>query len=554
MNQHQQLQPVTQHVPVSMESNTPMPTGGRQQQDGGQPQDSEFMRLLDSLEVRVDLMAQMQHTRNQIQARAKAVEEKEQACAGMQQQQPLAVAPDDALVQLPTNRMGVPNLGAVLDAPRGGTPVLLQPQQYVVASASPTAAVTGTTTTVTAAASAWAQQQRQVEDLTADLVQARAELVSERAARQMGAELREVEGTQGTLEKARLSKENEELWDQLREQREIIGRLTGEVEDLRNHFQSTGSQLGCPGCNMEEMRFRLQEVLGSARANEDEVRRLQAKLRHEQEWRDQATQEWAAERESLQNELRELRAAASSPKRLSGFGAGIALMETARVLPALDLEEQPLTAPFSRQMCGVNVTLSEDGYVATRTRGCRQSVLIGSEPLARQALGYYFEVEIEETVEGWVGGLGVGVTRTSAGQLRRVPDKAWRMPNTFIVGYWGCVFLDGKERRTRWRADTVPAGSRVGILVSGDGSGDLRVFVDGSLAVAVEGALVDHMSPSVELFPVVDVFAATLAVALQPRSTPPLPPWGTGAATLSPPNSPGASLASLPRSYCSSTR
>ncbi|CAE8639984.1 unnamed protein product, partial [Polarella glacialis] len=34
-------------------------------------QDAEFLRLLDSLEVRVDLMAQMQHTRNQIQARAR---------------------------------------------------------------------------------------------------------------------------------------------------------------------------------------------------------------------------------------------------------------------------------------------------------------------------------------------------------------------------------------------------------------------------------------------------------------------------------------------------
>ncbi|CAK0849779.1 unnamed protein product, partial [Prorocentrum cordatum] len=39
------------------------------------PSDGEFMKLLDSLEVRVDLMAQMQHTRNQIQARTRVKDE-----------------------------------------------------------------------------------------------------------------------------------------------------------------------------------------------------------------------------------------------------------------------------------------------------------------------------------------------------------------------------------------------------------------------------------------------------------------------------------------------
>jgi hypothetical protein len=516
-------QPLLQQPRMSMAvENTP---SGPQD---GQPTDTEFMRLLDSLEVRVDLMAQMQHTRNQIQARAKAVEEKEQATTTTgfqpQQQQPTEETPVSPL-HLPTSR--------VLLQPQP------QPQQYIVAA--PTVAGPGVT------AVALSQKQRQVEELSAELQQTRADLMGERVARQKGAELE----AEGSAAKFRLSRENEELWDQLREQRECIGRLSGEVDDLRGQLRSASNQLGC-GCSPEEMRSHLQDVLGSARENEVEVRRLQSRLLQEQEKREKATQEWMAERESLQNELRELKAAASSPKRLSG--SGLACMETTRVLPVLEFEEPPLTAPFSRQMCGVNVTLSEDGYVATRTRGCRQSVLIGSEPLARQALGYYFEVEIRETVEGWVGGLGVGVTRTSAGQLRRVPDKAWRMPNTFIVGYWGCVFLDGKERRTRWRADAVPAGSRVGILVSGDGSGDLRVFVDGTLAVAVEGALMDHMSRGVELYPVVDVFAATLAVAMQPRSTPPPPPWGTGAAMLSPPGSPGASLASVPRSLCSSTR
>ena len=46
---------------------------------------------------------------------------------------------------------------------------------------------------------------------------------------------------------------------------------------------------------------------------------------------------------------------------------------------------------------------------------------------------------------GWVGGLGIGLTQTSSASLRRAPDKAWRMPRTFILGYWGRAFCDGKE-------------------------------------------------------------------------------------------------------------
>jgi len=139
-------------------------------------------------------------------------------------------------------------------------------------------------------------------------------------------------------------------------------------------------------------------------------------------------------------------------------------------------------------------------------------------------------------VDGWVGGLGIGVTRTSPFELVRVPDKAWRLQSTWIVGYWGCIFLNGKEQRTQWRADSLPAGSRVGLLVSGDGSGDLHVFVDGVLAVSVQAAVPNQKGSENALFPVVDVFAATLKVALCPSAVPPEPPWGVAA--LSPPGSP----------------
>merc|ERR1712110_1339955 len=103
-------------------------------------------------------------------------------------------------------------------------------------------------------------------------------------------------------------------------------------------------------------------------------------------------------------------------------------------------------------------------------------------------------------------------------------DKAWRMPSTYIVGYWGCVFLDGREKRTSWRADALRAGARVGLLVTGDGRGDLIVFVDGVPIVRADRAI-----PALRdaVYPVVDVFAATLAVDLQDRASPRPPPWDT---------------------------
>jgi len=212
--------------------------------------------------------------------------------------------------------------------------------------------------------------------------------------------------------------------------------------------------------------------------------------------------------------------------------------------------EMFFTPPFSRETCGVNLTLSEDGYVAERTSGCRQSVAIGSGPLPPHAWGWFFEVEVLETVTGWVGGLGIGVTTTPPGQLRRVPDKAWRLPRSFIVGYWGCIFVDGQERRTAWGADSLCAGARVGVLVTNNGRGDLIVFVNQRPVVSVPGALAGGEAETPiwqePLYPVVDVFAATRAVALSRHAVPPHPPWHVDESLQRP--SPPVS----PRSMCHS--
>lgn len=51
--------------------------------------------------------------------------------------------------------------------------------------------------------------------------------------------------------------------------------------------------------------------------------------------------------------------------------------------------------------------------------------------------GRYFEIRVEEIVPGWVGGLGIGVAQQPSQNidgLKRLPDKAWRIPKTTVVG------------------------------------------------------------------------------------------------------------------------
>lgn len=58
--------------------------------------------------------------------------------------------------------------------------------------------------------------------------------------------------------------------------------------------------------------------------------------------------------------------------------------------------------PFCHEVVGLNIFLSHDGYTATRSSGCRQSVAVCKAPLALQAEGWYFEVEVLQTA--WMAG------------------------------------------------------------------------------------------------------------------------------------------------------
>jgi len=277
--------------------------------------------------------------------------------------------------------------------------------------------------------------------------------------------------------RAKLIHENQELWLSYTEQRDEIRKLSEEKQKLTQDLAAA------------------QEAVTQSRL---------------------AEKEWSLERARLLAEIQELRRASgtqpTSGAQATSPGQSLDTKEIQERLQDLQQKQHESKDEAFSQMCGSNIELSQDGFIATRVRGSRQSVVLGSAPLRRQAGGWYYEVRVREVVDGWVGGLGIGVTKTSPSMITSMlPDKAWRIPQTCVVGYWGCAFIEGKEQKTGWRSDAVAPGSIVGLLISD--SGDLRVFVDQVSVALVEGAVT--ITPDLQMYPVLDIFAATVSVQLQ---------------------------------------
>lgn len=247
--------------------------------------------------------------------------------------------------------------------------------------------------------------------------------------------------------------------------------------------------------------------------------RLEAELQHERQLRQQAEEEWSSQKAQLEAEVQELRNQLNM-ESTSGSAESLCRVQiqTMQDLAAASVEAveaaDPVEPRFSATCCGRNIELSEDGCLATRTRGSRQSAVFGQRALPKQENGWSYEIVVRETMEGWVGGLGLGVTTMCPAHLESVPDKAWRLPETSIVGYWGCAFVDGKESKISWRSDTLSPGQRVAVLVTDEG--DLKILVDRTVVASVSGAV--KMTTETKLYPVLDIFAATVAVELVPEA------------------------------------
>lgn len=171
----------------------------------------------------------------------------------------------------------------------------------------------------------------------------------------------------------------------------------------------------------------------------------------------------------------------------------------------------PPSSFFDPVRLGQNLALSADGAIATRIRGCRQSVALGCQVLTCGSDGcWFFALEILETVPGWVSGLGIGVTRTHPTELRNVPDKAWRIPGTVIAGYWGRAFCEGREYRIPWRADQLCRGDKIACLLTAHGA--FAIFVNSKRVVWFDSGFKFQDPSKASFYAVVDVFAAAKSV------------------------------------------
>lgn len=326
-------------------------------------------------------------------------------------------------------------------------------------------------------------------------------------------------------EAARFQGEREAMWAQFKAQQQSLAKLTGEVAGLKSlvgDSSTAGSEL--TGSFSSETKRPLAEM------EEDRKRdRYTELMKVQRELLEELTQE---EMHHVEPMLKEHRPTPQARRDSD--------------LSSTESEEEPLSRrdtaltdlklpPFSQHMCSSNAVLSKCGYLVTRAHGSRQCLAVGPLPLEVQKFGHYFEVEITKCADDWVGGLGIGVTHTHPTDLQTIPEKAWRIPNTFVIGYWGCAFLDGEERSVLWRPDELAVGSRIGLLLSCEAlGGDLLVFVDGRPVVRISDATLRGAGLSTDspLFPTVDVFAATLSVALQASSRAPPPPWHIDPAPL----------------------
>lgn len=461
--------PMTSMTWEASEDTLPPLDSGRSELRSSLVQDGdEFMMLLDSLEERVELMSKMQETRKRLQEVREPKKEPE--------------AIEDGGYQ------GYRGSDHLDEQEESGAQLLLDQLQHL----SPTSD-----------APRWCQP---------DLLQQDAQHPAGNGEADMADRISAADFRKLVTELERHLQESARLREDLQMEREESARLREELQMER------------------EETARLRQELQMER---EESMRLRQK--HQQ-----AVQDWMHEKAIFQSQINEMQkrlekmakstSSGSSPGGESG-SSGVVRVCTLRDMSTDPLPNQAATnfeAVEGFSLCGSNIAMSEDRMVATRSRGSRQSMVLGSAPIQKISAGWYYEVRLCEVESrgmsyGSVGGLGIGVTKQSASQSIRIPDKAWRWPQTSILGYWGSAFLEGAQKKIEWCPDSLTVGSIVGLLVTNHG--DIQVLVDNEVVASLQGAMT--LEPETELYPVLDIYSTTLSVELL------RPVWSEGSRSAS---------------------
>jgi len=165
---------------------------------------------------------------------------------------------------------------------------------------------------------------------------------------------------------------------------------------------------------------------------------------------------------------------------------------------------------WSRSVSGSEVSICPAGRVAARTRSAKSALVMGGSAYPPEC-GQYICLRIVEVSKSAVGALGIGFTCSPPDRSRKASERGYKLPNTAILGYWGCLVMGGLEYRLDWTAESAKVGDTVGLLATH--AGDLVILVNDITVVVIAAALPDDFRTN-PVYPVVDLHGSTVAVEL----------------------------------------
>jgi len=180
--------------------------------------------------------------------------------------------------------------------------------------------------------------------------------------------------------------------------------------------------------------------------------------------------------------------------------------------------------PFNRKNIGNNLLISSCGYQLKRIEGFRSGLGVGLDNLKNhEKIGYYFDIRVDETIDTWIGGVGIGITTNADCTIGHNPQKAWKLANTTMLGFWSRLFVLNKEYTIPWNPESLVVGDIVGLQITPGGT--LVLYVNGKVQLHVD---INFNIRGLICYPVVDVFGGVSAITLQreptfPDMTQPLP-------------------------------
>lgn len=177
-------------------------------------------------------------------------------------------------------------------------------------------------------------------------------------------------------------------------------------------------------------------------------------------------------------------------------------------------------ASSSRSVSSYSGSSTGSSSIATATRS-NLCAVFGDAPLVKMAgVGWYFRLRINSTNTGWVGGFGIGVTLSSHHALSTLPDRAARVPRSWLAGYWGRTFSDGHELPSNWKPQSLRPMDEVGFLVNLEG--ECSVFVNDEERCRFANPSVPvKTAAEPELYALIDVSAAATSVTFLNGAPPP---------------------------------